>query len=52
MIDIIVITIFLLANLLIRFYSSKNIANFSEYAVWKRAFGSFVICATLSAVAM
>ena len=49
MIDIIVITIFLIANLLIGFYSSKNIKNFSEYAVWKRAFGSFAICATLSA---
>jgi len=49
MIDITVIAIFLIINLLIGFYSSKNIANFSEYAVWKRAFGSFAICATLSA---
>ncbi|ODN41651.1 hypothetical protein BGC07_15430 [Piscirickettsia litoralis] len=47
--DLSILVLFLLANLIIGFYSSKNINSFSEYAVWKRSFSSFAICATLSA---
>lgn len=49
MIDFCIVTVFLAMNLVIGFYSSKKVTNFSEYAVWKRSFGSFAICATLSA---
>lgn len=49
MIDSGILFVFLAANLLIGFFSSRNINNFSEYAVWKRSFGSFAICATLCA---
>ena len=49
MLDISIIILFLISNLAIGLYSSKNISNFSEYSVWNRSFGSFAICATLSA---
>lgn len=49
MIDSAIIILFLVANLLIGFYGSKKIRTFSEYSVWQRSFGSFAICATLSA---
>lgn len=49
MLDITIVIFFLVLNLVIGFLSAKGIANFSEYSVWKRSFGAFAICATLSA---
>ena len=49
MLDSLIIIVFLAVNLFIGVYSSKKIKDFSQYAVWKRSFGSFAICATLSA---
>lgn len=49
MLDVAVVVIFFLINILIGIYSSKNITTFSEFSVWKRSFGSFAICATLTA---
>ncbi|MBE8167249.1 MAG: sodium:solute symporter family protein, partial [Shewanella sp.] len=36
-------------NIIIGLYSSRNITTFSEYSVWKRSFGSFTLCATVTA---
>ena len=49
MLDISIIVLFFIFNILIGIYSSKNITTFSEYSVWKRSFGSFAICASLTA---
>ena len=49
MLDLSIVIAFLFINLLIGFISSKKVSTFGEFSVWKRAFGSFAICATLSA---
>ena len=49
MVDIAIVVVFFVINILIGLYSSKNITTFSEYSVWKRSFGSFAICASLTA---
>ncbi|RYV03274.1 twin-arginine translocation pathway signal protein [Shewanella sp. OPT22] len=49
MLDIAIVVIFFLINILIGVYSGRNITNFTEYSVWKRSFGSFAICASLTA---
>jgi SSS family solute:Na+ symporter len=49
LIDIAIILLFLLLSLLIGFYSSRHITSFAHYSIWTRSFGSFAICATLSA---
>ncbi|OGO95696.1 MAG: hypothetical protein A3F41_03690 [Coxiella sp. RIFCSPHIGHO2_12_FULL_44_14] len=48
-IDIVIIVIFLVANVLIGTLSSRNISTFERFSVGYRAFSSFVIFATLSA---
>ena len=49
MLDIAIVVIFFAINILIGVYSGRNINTFSEYSVWKRSFGSFAICASLTA---
>ena len=49
MLDIAIVVIFFFINILIGIYSGRNINTFSEYSVWKRSFGSFALCATLTA---
>ncbi|MCL1079565.1 sodium:solute symporter family protein [Parashewanella spongiae] len=49
MLDITIIGCFFFINILIGIYGSRNITTFSEYSVWKRSFGSFTLCATVTA---
>ena len=49
MLDIAIVVIFFVINILIGIYSGRNINTFSEYSVWKRSFGSFALCASLTA---
>lgn len=49
MLDLVIVIAFLLANLLIGYYSSKGITSFSIFSVGHRSFSSFFIFCTLSA---
>lgn len=48
-VDIAIMTLFMLLNCLIGYYSSKKIQTVSHYSVGNRAFSSFAVFATLSA---
>ncbi|GAA4650420.1 sodium:solute symporter family protein [Kistimonas scapharcae] len=47
--DIVIIIFFIILNIVIGIYSSRNLNNFSQFAVGQRSFGTFAIFATLSA---
>ena len=48
-IDLAIVILFLVANILIGYYSSKAVTNFSIFSVGHRSFSSFLIFCTLSA---